>query len=198
MKTFVWYCTVAAVWMLVPHAGLQSQQSESKNESALVDSRSLVAQFMHTYKSILLKTMSSGGATAAVSVCADTAQDIARDLSAVNGATLKRVSARWRNPANAPDRFEDSVLTLFAERHAAGTLDDRSEYFTIVYTDSGTSGRYMKPIVVQPVCLSCHGPEKSLSDDIRRTLKKHYPDDRAVGYAAGDLRGAVSVIIPFR
>ena len=142
--------------------------------------------------------MNTGGASGAISVCADTAQAIAHSMGEKQSVTIKRVSTRWRNPANTPDRFEDSVLTLFGQKKSMGELNDQSEYFTIVQTDSGTVARYLKPIIVQSVCLSCHGPEQSMTEEIRRTLKKRYPDDRALGYSAGDLRGAVSVVLPFR
>ena len=42
---------------------------------------------------------------------------------------------------------------------------------------------------VQPVCLTCHG--KRLAGDVRTAIAEHYPDDRATGYALGDVRGAI-------
>jgi hypothetical protein len=187
-----------AIVLAVPMHFLLSQGESTQDTAALHKSRTIVAQFMQTYKTILLKAMSSSGASGAISVCADTAQQIAYTMGRNHSVTVKRVSARWRNPANAPDRFEDSVLTLFGKKKSEGTLYEQTEYFTIVQTDSGSVGRYLKPIIVQQVCLSCHGREQSLSEDIRRTLKNRYPDDRAFGYSAGDLRGAVSVVLPFR
>ncbi len=55
--------------------------------------------------------------------------------------------------------------------------------------------RYLKPITVAAMCLNCHGPRESLAPEIRRILDERYPDDRAIGYRAGDFRGAVSVRI---
>ncbi|MBS02714.1 MAG: hypothetical protein CMQ24_08425 [Gammaproteobacteria bacterium] len=42
---------------------------------------------------------------------------------------------------------------------------------------------------VQPVCLTCHG--KRLAGDVRTAIAEHYRDDRATGYALGDVRGAI-------
>jgi hypothetical protein len=192
------YIVTAALFLSAPLHVLLSQTDGSKDHPALIKSRPIVTQFMQTYKTILLKAMNNSGASGAISVCADTAQAIAHRLGELQSVTIKRVSARWRNPANAPDRFEDSILTIFGKRMSEGEVNDQSEYFTIVHTDSGFVARYLKPIIVQPVCLSCHGPEQSLTEEIRRTLKKRYPEDRATGYSPGNLRGAVSVVIPVR
>lgn len=40
---------------------------------------------------------------------------------------------------------------------------------------------------------TCHGPGNSIPDTVRAMLAARYPDDRATGYAVGDLRGAISV-----
>ena len=49
----------------------------------------------------------------------------------------------------------------------------------------------MKAIRVSAPCLTCHGSE--IEQDIQDELKKLYPEDKATGYQAGDLRGALSV-----
>ncbi len=198
MRTSRRHNIIAALLLAVPFHFILSQSDDSKDHAALIKSRTIVTQFMQTYKTILLKAMNNSGASGAISVCADTAQAIAQSMGERQSVAIKRVSTRWRNPANAPDRFEDSVLNLLGLRKSEGELHDQSEYFTVVQTDSGTVARYLKPIIVQPVCLSCHGPEQSVTEEIRRTLKKRYPDDRALGYSVGDLRGAVSVVVPIR
>jgi hypothetical protein len=43
------------------------------------------------------------------------------------------------------------------------------------------------------LCLACHGQVSSLDPAVRAVLAERYPADRATGYRAGDLRGAVSV-----
>ena len=53
--------------------------------------------------------------------------------------------------------------------------------------------RYLRPILVEPACLLCHGAEEELDPEVRRRLAERYPEDRATGFAEGDLRGAFSV-----
>jgi hypothetical protein len=44
---------------------------------------------------------------------------------------------------------------------------------------------------VEAPCLSCHGPREAIVPAVVSSLEARYPDDRATGYAAGDLRGAL-------
>ena len=59
---------------------------------------------------------------------------------------------------------------------------------------SASTFRYMKAIPMGAVpCLTCHGaPEPALNAEILRL----YPQDRATGFAPGDLRGAFTVSMP--
>jgi hypothetical protein len=56
------------------------------------------------------------------------------------------------------------------------------------------SVRYLKPIITQAPCLSCHGPAESISPEVKSIIDTNYPEDKATGYQINDLRGAVSVI----
>ena len=48
--------------------------------------------------------------------------------------------------------------------------------------------------MVQPLCLSCHGSE--LAPDIATQITDLYPEDRAVGFEVGDLRGVFWLEFP--
>ena len=45
-------------------------------------------------------------------------------------------------------------------------------------------------------CLQCHGKVDDLAPEVRDVLAKNYPQDRATGFAAGDLRGWFWVEVP--
>ena len=55
--------------------------------------------------------------------------------------------------------------------------------------DSVEHYRYYEPIVVQALCLKCHGQYDLVDDATAATLTSLYPDDKAVDYNVGDLRG---------
>ena len=73
-------------------------------------------------------------------------------------------------------------------RHAASRRRSASETFSAKVHDA-TVVRVVKPIAVAPPCLACHGATEQLSEEVQTYLTEHYPNDQAVGYAVGDLRG---------
>ncbi len=55
--------------------------------------------------------------------------------------------------------------------------------------------RYMKAIpTAEKPCLACHG--KALAPQVRARLDALYPEDRATGYEAGEIRGAFTLSRP--
>jgi hypothetical protein len=54
----------------------------------------------------------------------------------------------------------------------------------------------MKAIPTGKVCLSCHGPVEQISEAVKAQIANEYPHDRAVGFAEGSIRGAVTVKKP--
>ena len=58
---------------------------------------------------------------------------------------------------------------------------------------NGQAGiRYFRRIVVEPACLACHGEQSARPDFVLQG----YPNDRAYGFAVGDLRGLYAVFVP--
>jgi hypothetical protein len=55
---------------------------------------------------------------------------------------------------------------------------------------------YAEPIVIQDLCLACHGAE--VAPDVKAALAEKYPTDAATGYVVGDLRGLAWVELPAR
>jgi hypothetical protein len=157
-------------------------------------SRATVKEFMQTLKQELLGGMQDGGPVNAISVCNLSAPGIANTYSVRNGWDVGRTSLKLRNPANAPDAWERSVLESFEERKGAGEDPAKMEYYEVVRQDGVKELRYMKAIPTAKLCLACHGENV---DSITRTrLEKLYPDDQALGYKAGDIRGAFSITQP--
>jgi hypothetical protein len=56
--------------------------------------------------------------------------------------------------------------------------------------------RYLKPVVANAMCLTCHGEKAKIPPAVQAVLAREYPDDHATGFSVGDVRGAVSVRIP--
>jgi len=67
--------------------------------------------------------------------------------------------------------------------YAAGTLEMQPQAIAL---GDGRTG-YAEPIIVQPMCLTCHGSE--LDAGVAEQIAELYPEDQATGFSAGDFRG---------
>lgn len=155
--------------------------------------RSDAKTFMESLKSVLIKEIQTHEIVSAVSVCSDTAQLLTNNYGISKGIYIKRVSFKNRNPLNVPDDFESKVLNMFEEMHSKNQIKPETEYVEIIEENGILKVRYMKPILVQPECLNCHGTEEQIFPQVKEVINKIYPDDKAKGYQMGDLRGAVSI-----
>lgn len=159
------------------------------------DSASAVAsRFQSELQSALMAAIAAGGPVQAVTVCRDQAPAMASRLSRETGWQVRRVGTRVRNPfTGSPDAWEQIQLRELQRRMAAGESPAALGISARVEEPDGAVERYVKPIVVAPLCLTCHGPVASQSDALRAVLRREYPQDAAVEYALGDLRGAFSL-----
>ena len=151
------------------------------------------SDFMKDLKGILVKQIQTGGVLQAVSVCSDTAQVLTNNFGVERGIYIKRVSLKNRNPNNFPDDFEKRILNQFELLHQKNELNSNTEYYEIVSEGDFNYLRYLKPIVVQAECLNCHGSQTDLMPEVKELISQNYPDDKALDYKVGDLRGAVSI-----
>jgi hypothetical protein len=157
-------------------------------------SRKTVKEFMQTLKKELQTSMQQGGPVNAVSVCNLIAPGIANTYSVRNGWEVGRTSLKLRNPNNAPDAWERSVLEAFEERKLAGEDPAQMEFYEVVRVDGDKQLRYMKAIPTSRPCLACHG--ESPDSIVKTRLEKLYPYDQALGYRQGDIRGAFTITQP--
>lgn len=94
---------------------------------------------------------------------------------------VKQTSLRFRGGYNKPDAYEAAVLTKFA----AGAKDqDHSEETEL---NGKKVFRYMVPVYISSSCLSCHGDPVGAVD-----ISGHKKE----GYKEGELRGALSIVVP--
>lgn len=145
---------------------------------------------------VLTVEMDQGGPEGAIAVCREKAPQLAQAASKESGWSVRRVSLNNRNPKAVPDAWERAVLEEFDRRAAAGENPKAMERGEVVADGGGKSYRYMKALPTAEVCLNCHGARESLSEAVRAKLAALYPEDRAVGYSAGQIRGAITLKKP--
>jgi hypothetical protein len=104
---------------------------------------------------------------------------------------LGRTSPRLRNPGNAPPAWARPYVDAVPEGAPA------SKYAPMV-VDLGETVGVLRPIATQALCLRCHGAPDSLSTDLAQVLRASYPQDRAVGFREGDVRGFIWAEAPRR
>lgn len=160
-------------------------------EPALARARAAADSLTRGLAGLLLSTLDAEGPVAALRVCSEVAQSVTAGY-ADEGLTVRRVGTRLRNPANRPDARESAALARFAAAMAAG--QPPGEVTEVLEAPDGARTlAVVRPIVLQPRCVTCHGPREGLDPGVTALLRERYPADAAVGYAAGELRGAVSV-----
>ncbi|QKT02998.1 DUF3365 domain-containing protein [Ectothiorhodospiraceae bacterium 2226] len=159
--------------------------------------RAAAGSFVQELGGALRQEMQQGGPDQAILVCRDVAPHIAGELSRANGWQVTRVGTRVRNPMlGMPDAWESEVLSGFEERAAAGEPYAEMEFGEVVEIGGAEHYRYMKAIPTQEACLTCHGAAERIPTGVKAKLESAYPHDRATGYLAGQLRGAISITQP--
>jgi len=153
------------------------------------------ASLLAELKPKLQQALGAGPPEDGLNLCAHVAQSISTEVQEREGVVVRRTSLKVRNPANVPDEEERAWLEAVRERKV---LPTEGEAWISRGPDGGKELRFVRPIVMAKMCLQCHGDPEQLSPAVRKLLKKLYPDDRATGYKAGDLRGIVSVRVPIR
>jgi len=130
-----------------------------------------------------MSVISTEGPAKAISVCSEEAPAIAREVSEEFGVAIGRTSFKLRNSKNTPPTW------------AASFVESRIDKPQYVDLPEGKLGALL-PIVLQPKCVTCHGPRDSIAEDVRTALSERYPDDQATGFQAGDLRGWFWIEVP--
>lgn len=183
----------AALLMCLTSSAFAADNQSAEQAKYLAESRKTAQAFMQTLGGALKKQLEAGGAESAIGVCKQIAPALAAEYSQ-NGRVVKRVSLKVRNTVQGtPDAWEKTVLENFDAAQQQGKSPAEMEVTKVSATADGRAFRYMKAIPVQPMCLQCHGQPADISAGVRSLLSKEYPLDQAVGYQAGQIRGAISI-----
>lgn len=142
-------------------------------------------------KGALSTALSEQGPVGAVEVCQLQAPAIGAAVGDKHSVTVRRVTTRARNPANAADPWQEQQLAGFERAIGDGASPADIDVLDAQTAGGETTYRYMRPIMAEPLCLTCHGAK--LPEALAQTIDQRYPEDRARGYSAGDLRGAFFV-----
>lgn len=167
------------------------------DESAVLgEARGVASSIPPKLMTVLSDEISKGGPEGAIGVCRDKAPEMAKAASEQTGWGIRRVSMKNRNPKAVPDPWEQAVLEEFEQRAAAGENLMELEKGEVVTEGDRKFFRYMKALPTQEVCMNCHGTAERISAAVQAELASHYPQDKAVGYQIGQIRGALTLRKP--
>lgn len=150
----------------------------------VLEAREVTELFQSELKKALMSAMESGGPQQGVKVCQKKAVEIAEEVSHRSGWRIRRISLKNRSSLNEPQPNERKILELFAEQATNSKSIDDLEW----WEKKSDKQVYMKAIPTNGLCLTCHGDNVDLS--VKKTILHYYPNDKAVGYTLGEIRGA--------
>ncbi|WP_108683455.1 DUF3365 domain-containing protein [Methyloceanibacter sp. wino2] len=170
-------------------------ENAEPTEAARADqSRHLSKSYGEKLKAALVGAMKAGGPESAIAFCNVAAPEMAKQSTVKSGWSLGRTALKVRNPENAPDEWERTVLLEFQDKINQGADAKSLEHYETTTKDDERVFRYMKAIPTQGPCLTCHG--SNVSPSVKATIEEFYPDDQATGFELGELRGAFTITQP--
>ncbi len=157
--------------------------------------RAAIQQLRQVMMQALQTSMREVGPAEATAVCRHLAPEMAAEISAETGWQIRRPALKARNPANRPTELERGVLLGYLTRSLAGQSLEEMETVRLVEQDGKAYVHYMRAIPTLDACLTCHGSD--LAPDVAAKIAEVYPEDEAIGFQVGELRGAFSLLRPY-
>lgn len=172
---------------------LASLQAKALTQNEVVTKADASAmKLLKTLGKNMKQNMKKGGPLQALDFCSNQAYTLTQKVNNELDANIKvkRVSTQNRSPLNKPLPEEAKVLEDLHKLQKEGKKLPKY----ILTKEKDGSYKYYKPLLIsKKVCLKCHG---NLSESkLKSEIHKRYPNDKAMGYKMGDLRGAVVVEI---
>jgi len=188
-------CVIVGLAGVVVLAAPLVATAESDLDAYTRASRAVVEEFAASLQAELKGAIDANGPVAAIGLCNEKAPQIQSRHAAGEKWTLGRTSLKLRNPANAPNAWEQTILQSFEERKAAGEDPANIDHAAIVMRDGKRVIQYMKAIPTRELCLNCHGGAE-VKPEVAAKLAEFYPGDKARGFKVGDIRGAFTIVQP--
>jgi len=137
------------------------------------------------FKSKIEEVGSKQGLPAVVDFCHDNAQKLTDSMGKAHNVIIRRTSHKLRNPQNKPTDAERDVINQYLE------LQDQNQRLEpLVKKDKEGYVHFYAPIKIKDKCLQCHGaPGTDIKEVILKKIKEKYPEDKAVDFKVGELRG---------
>lgn len=152
--------------------------------------KAVVEKTQKTFQAALMKAISEQGISGAVEYCNLNAYALVKNFEDSLKVTITRVTDKPRNPKATLSALEREIFEAYqyAPEHATSHIQELDQESLI----------YNQPIPISNgACLNCHGKVgTTVAAADYRVIRSLYPQDQAVDYETGDLRGMWSIKIP--
>ncbi len=188
LKSIVYIALSSSLLLAAPQQGKKNKQLQNIIQTGKKSSLLL----LKTLGSNMKKNMKAGGPMQALDFCSQEAYTLTEQVNKKlpQGVTVKRISSKYRNPANQPQGNEQEVLSSLKKLQSLHVILPKQ----IVQKVNNHTYKYYKPLIIKKkVCLKCHGDIKNVA--LKHAINERYPTDMAKHYKMGDLRGAIVVTI---
>jgi hypothetical protein len=161
--------------------------SNAEREKLVAFGDTIAQSFQKKLFGHLTTALGEGGAPHAITACNIDALDItkAAQIEFPKSLDIKRISFKYRNPKNAPDKYEIEALNYLADPNLKKGDTSPTNAVQKINLYAGMA----------EMCLQCHGTENHISKIVSEKLTELYPNDLAVDYDKGDFRGAIRIQI---
>lgn len=158
----------------------QQTISEEEKEALMLLGDSISMKMQNVLLQNVGEAIQKGGTDYAVEFCNVQAMPLTDSIADNLNVYIQRLSDKNRNPVNALQTQMDSIAwrKMKSEKTDFTTQDKNGEVY------------YYKPILIgMPTCIKCHGGKNDIPVSTQKIIGQKYPNDKAVGYQMGDLRG---------
>lgn len=188
-RTMTALALAGGVGLLLGACAEQAPPPAIVDEAFIAAAHALADQHQAELQQALSGAIAQVGPVGAIGVCEASAPALAEALSAESGVQVGRIAKRHRNPGNG---VPAELAALYDDLERQPMADGAPRFVSAVVADRQVVLRAI-PMKDQP-CALCHG--KEIAPEVTAAIAAAYPQDRATGFAAGDLRGAFLISQP--
>jgi hypothetical protein len=181
---------ITLIFILISIISCKTELSKENKQAYVLKGKEITKASFKELSSHLMEQMKLGGPQQAVPFCNVKAMPIISKMEDKFNVTIKRTSNKLRNSENKATERELEIINKYQ-----ALLDQGKELTPIVELNKNNQKHYFAPIQLNSKCLTCHGKlEEKLSVKTDSLIKSLYPNDKAIGYNEGDLRGIWSIV----
>ncbi|RLD64846.1 MAG: hypothetical protein DRI95_10005 [Bacteroidetes bacterium] len=175
----------AFIFLLLCFYAISCNQNNSFNEGEYLKNGKEIYQLTgKTLVGKVKKAIKEDGPFGAIDFCKLKAYPLTDSLSKLYQAEITRVAIKYRNLNSKANKQEEKVINDYIKQ-----LSQNIELKPIVIAEKEII-HYYAPIKVEHACLTCHGnPGSNIPDTLYNHIKNLYPDDIAIDFKEGDIRG---------